>query len=84
MEQDRIHRIGDFLKELHLTEGRNTGFKKILDALEINGSPKPEFETGDDHSYSYNCKYGRYNRCADIYRQEIMAKFCELDILLNV
>lgn len=26
-------RIGDFLKELHLTEGRNTGFKKILDAL---------------------------------------------------
>ena len=47
----RNRRIGDFLKELHLTEGRNTGFKKILDALEINGSPKPEFETDDDHSY---------------------------------
>ena len=30
----RNRRIGDFLKELHLTEGRNTGFKKILDALE--------------------------------------------------
>lgn len=44
-------RIGDFLKELHLTEGRNTGFKKILNALEANGSPKPEFETDDDHSY---------------------------------
>lgn len=43
----RNRRIGDFLKELHLTEGRNTGFKKILDALEANGSPKPEFET--DH-----------------------------------
>ena len=42
---------GDFLKELHLTEGRNTGFKKILDALETNGSPKPEFETDEDHSY---------------------------------
>lgn len=26
----RNRRIGDFLKELHLTEGRNTGFKKIL------------------------------------------------------
>ena len=47
----RNRRIGDFLKELHLTEGRNTGFKKILDALEINGSPKPEFETDDVHSY---------------------------------
>ena len=47
----RNRRIGDFLKELHLTEGRNTGFKKILDALETNGSPKPEFETDDAHSY---------------------------------
>lgn len=25
---------------MHLTEGRNTGFKKILDALKINGSPQ--------------------------------------------
>lgn len=47
----RNRRIGDFLKELHLTEGRNTGFKKILDSLEANGSPKPEFETDDDRSY---------------------------------
>lgn len=47
----RNRRIGDFLKELHLTEGRNTGFKKILDALNANGSPKPEFETDDDRSY---------------------------------
>ena len=39
------------MKELHLTEGRNTGFKKILDALESNGSPKPEFETDEDRSY---------------------------------
>ncbi len=47
----RNRRIGDFLKELHLTEGRNTGFKKILDALEANGSPRPEFETDEAHSY---------------------------------
>lgn len=47
----RNRRIGDFLKELHLTEGRNTGFKKILDALDKNGSPKPEFETDDDRTY---------------------------------
>ena len=47
----RNRRIGDFLKELHLTEGRNTGFKKILDAIKKNGSPLPEFETDDDHTY---------------------------------
>lgn len=47
----RNRRIGEFLKELHLTEGRNTGFKKILNALEKNGSPRPEFETDDEHSY---------------------------------
>ena len=47
----RNRRIGDILKELHLTEGRNTGFGKILRALEANGSPKPEFETDEDHSY---------------------------------
>lgn len=47
----RNRRIGDILKELHLTEGRNTGFGKILRALEENGSPKPEFVTDEDHSY---------------------------------
>ena len=47
----RNRRIGDFLKELHLTEGRNTGFKKILNALEANGSPVPEFETDEDRTY---------------------------------
>ena len=34
-----------------MTEGRNTGFKKILDALANNGSPKPEFETDEERSY---------------------------------
>lgn len=47
----RNRRIGEFLKELHLTEGRNTGFKKILDAVRANGSPLPEFETDDEHTF---------------------------------
>jgi len=47
----RNRRIGEFLKGLHLTEGRNTGFKKILDALAQNGSPLPEFETDEAHDY---------------------------------
>ena len=44
----RNRRIGDFLKEQHLAKGRNKGFKKIIDALEANGSPKPEFETDEE------------------------------------
>ena len=47
----RNRRIGDFLKELQLTEGRGTGFPAIYDALEANGSPKPVFETDDDSTY---------------------------------
>jgi ATP-dependent DNA helicase RecG len=47
----RNRRIGDYLKELHLTEGRNTGFRKILKALKNNGSPLPEFITDDEHTF---------------------------------
>ena len=47
----RNRRIGEFLKELHLTEGRNTGFQKIIRALKTNGSPKPVFETDNDRTY---------------------------------
>ncbi|MGQ8335807.1 ATP-binding protein [Sunxiuqinia sp. A32] len=46
----RNRRIGDFLKELRLTEGRGTGFPAIYRAMEANGSPDPDFET-DDASY---------------------------------
>lgn len=44
-----------------MTEGRNTGFKKILDALEANGSPKPEFETDEDRSYFITRLLGHEN-----------------------
>ena len=47
----RNRRIGDFLKELQLTEGRATGFPKIYDAMKRNGSPEPGFETDDDRTY---------------------------------
>lgn len=47
----RNRRIGEFLKELHLTEGRNTGFQKIIRALSENGSPMPDFETDDARTY---------------------------------
>jgi ATP-dependent DNA helicase RecG len=47
----RNRRIGEFLKELHLVEGRNTGIPSMLRALEWNGSPLPLFETDADRSY---------------------------------
>ncbi|MBQ9058255.1 MAG: putative DNA binding domain-containing protein [Atopobiaceae bacterium] len=47
----RNRRIGEFLKELHLTEGRNTGIHKMLEALDHNGSPKPLFETDEERIY---------------------------------
>ena len=47
----RNRRIGEFLKEMHLTEGRNTGFRKIRNALLNNGSPEPLFETDEDRTY---------------------------------
>ena len=47
----RNRRIGEFLKELELTEGRSTGIPKILRAVEQNGSPRPDFETDEDRSY---------------------------------
>ncbi|PWM35979.1 MAG: AAA family ATPase [Clostridiales bacterium] len=47
----RNRRIGEFLKEMHLTEGRNTGFRKIRNALRNNGSPDPLFETDEVRTY---------------------------------
>jgi ATP-dependent DNA helicase RecG len=47
----RNRRIGEFLKELRLTEGKGTGIPRILKSLRSNGSPDPAFETDEDRSY---------------------------------
>lgn len=47
----RNRRIGEFLKELELSEGRGTGIPKILHAMKRNGSAEPQFETDDDRTY---------------------------------
>lgn len=44
----RNRRIGEFLKELEMTEGRSTGIPKILKEMVASGSPAPLFETDDD------------------------------------
>ena len=44
----RNRRLGDFLKELDLTEGRSTGVPTIQTKLAENGSPRAIFETTGD------------------------------------
>lgn len=44
----RNRRLGEFLKELDLTEGRCTGIPTIQEGLEKNGSPRAIFETDED------------------------------------
>ena len=47
----RNRRIGDFLKELHLVEGRNTGIPTAIKAIKENGSPLPTLLTDEDRSF---------------------------------
>lgn len=47
----RNRRIGDFLKELKLVEGRNTGIPTMLRAMKTNGSEFPIFETDEYRTY---------------------------------
>lgn len=47
----RNRRIGEFLKELELTEGRCTGIPKIRAAMKKNGSPPPKFSTDEGRTY---------------------------------
>jgi len=47
----RNRRLGDFLKELDLTEGRATGIPSIQKALKENGSANASIETDDDRTY---------------------------------
>src|SRR5690606_19778025 len=47
----RNRRLGDFLKELNLTEGKATGIPTIRKVMKINGSPMPEFITDEERSF---------------------------------
>ena len=47
----RNRRVGEFLKELEMTEGRGTGIPKMLREIEKNGSPEPIFHTDNDRTF---------------------------------
>lgn len=54
----RNRRIGDFLKELDLTEGRCTGIPKMRAAMEKNGSPPSSSQRTRDGPISWwNCRF---------------------------
>lgn len=44
----RNRRLGEFLKELDLSEGHSSGIPTIQEELEKNGSPRAEFYTDED------------------------------------
>lgn len=47
----RNRRIGDYLRELKLAEGRNTGIAKIIGSMSKNGSPAPLFLSDSDRCH---------------------------------
>ena len=47
----RNRRIGEFLKELGLAEGRLTGLPRVFQAMEANGSPTPRFEFDEQRTF---------------------------------
>ena len=47
----RNRRIGEFLKELDLAEGRFTGLPQIYESMRQNGSPAPKFDFDAARSY---------------------------------
>ena len=47
----RNRRIGEFLKELRLAEGRGTGLPKLRRSMQENGSPPPRFDFDEGRSY---------------------------------
>ena len=47
----RNRRIGDFLKELDLVEGRNTGIPVVVKVMRENGSPPPVFSSPENRDW---------------------------------
>ena len=47
----RNRRVGDWLKELKLAEGKGTGLPKLRRVMAKNGSPPPVFDFDEDRSY---------------------------------
>lgn len=87
----RNRRIGDFLKELKLIEGRNTGFPNAINALNANGSETLKFNMDENRSYlsvtipihPYFAKKSSISEKEMIYRQKIISALEEKPLSKN-
>ena len=61
----RNRRLGDFLKELDLAEGRSTGIPTIQEELAKNGSPRATIETNEERGF-INIFIPVHEGCGDI------------------
>jgi ATP-dependent DNA helicase RecG len=65
----RNRRLGEYLKELELTEGRSTGIPTIQNVLKANGSPRASVVTDEERTFfriTIPCHEGAGNIIADI------------------
>ena len=65
----RNRRLGEYLKELDMTEGRSTGIPTIQNVLENNGSPRATVITDEDRTFfriTIPCHEAAGNIIADI------------------
>lgn len=73
----RNRRLGEYLKELDLTEGRSTGIPTIQKELEKNGSPRAIVVTDEDRTFfriTIPCHEMAGNIIADIAKKDGIQK----------
>ena len=69
----RNRRLGEYLKELELTEGRSTGIPTIQNVLKTNGSPRAIVVTDEERTFfriTIPCHEAAGNIIADIATRE--------------
>ena len=73
----RNRRLGEYLKELDMTEGRSTGIPTIQNVLENNGSPRATVITDEDRTFfriTIPCHEAAGNIIADIVHKDSSLK----------
>ncbi len=71
-------------KDMHLTEGRNTGFRKIRNALHNNGSPEPLFETDEERTYFSTTLYVHPDFEKNLKRSPVMVMMVIVMVMMGL
>lgn len=80
----RNRRLGEYLKELDLTEGRSTGIPTIQNVLENNGSPRATIVTDEERTFfriTIPCHEAAGNIIADIAHKDGTLKASKRGVL---